>query len=597
MLLSAFGPEPGGPEGSDLTVSAAAGLLHLSGTPADPAGRPAALSPHQADALAGSFAALQAAAQALSGASGGVTALRKLECLAIASSWAAMQWLYAGEIPSRLGRSAYQPCGVFEARDGPVYAIVVTQDQWERLVRAMGEPEWARWEVFAEPQGRLDAADVLRERFAGWVAGRTREEFLGLALRHRLPFALANTPAQAAALQRRLSGEAGHARWLYRTTPGPEAPPPPPPPAARDPRRPLAGTLVLDLSTVWAAPYAAQLLAQLGARVIKVESRRRPDGARPLRVYLDPHAGGRDDLDRSGGFREVNRGKESAELDLTAPGGRARLHRLAARADVLLSNLTPGADRARRLGLDEAALRKHNPRLVIGRLSAYDPGSRLAGMTGYGYGMLLMGGYGHAGPDRPWTDRGAAYPDPLAALALALGVVDALAGRDRGGRGALVESTLFGVSAALMREFGTPGAPAPAFEGCLPCAHGEWIAVTCRAPADLGALAAVLAADADGGGEREAALAARSAAWDAQSLQAALRQRGVVAERVLDARELVRGGRLADQLRVPEGETHLHFASPWVLDGERLDVPGRAPRLGEHTARVLAELADGGGAA
>ena len=107
----------------------------------------------------------------------------------------------------------------------------------------------------------------------------------------------------------------------------------------------------------------------------------------------------------------------------------------------------------------------------------------------------------------------------------------------------------------------------------------------------------MLAADADGGGEREAALAARSAAWDAQSLQAALRQRGVVAERVLDARELVRGGRLADQLRVPEGETHLHFASPWVLDGERLDVPGRAPRLGEHTARVLAELADGGRAA
>ena len=105
--------------------------------------------------------------QALSGASGGVTALRKLECLAIASSWAAMQWLYAGEIPSRLGRSAYQPCGVFEARDGPVYAIVVTQDQWERLVRAMGEPEWARWEVFAEPQGRLDAADVLRERSPG----------------------------------------------------------------------------------------------------------------------------------------------------------------------------------------------------------------------------------------------------------------------------------------------------------------------------------------------------------------------------------------------------------------------------------------------
>ena len=324
--------------------------------------------------------------------------------------------------------------------------------------------------------------------------------------------------------------------------------------------------------------------------MIKVESRRRLDDVRPIMTYFDPHAEGEADWDRSGGFREVNRGKESVVLDLTTEEGRALLHRLVAQADVLLSNLTPGADRARRLGLHEDELWATNPRLVIGRLSAYQPGSQLEGMTGYGYGMLLMCGFGYAGPDRPWSDRSIAYPDPVCAAALALGLLRALEERDRSGRGALIESSLFGVSAALMREFENRE-PQAAYEGCLPCAHEEWIAVSCPDAPSLDALAEVLGAALDGH-ETEAALASRSRVWEAQSLRVALRQRGVIAERVLDAREMVRAGELTSggQLHIPEGETHLHFASPWVLDGERVDVRGRAPRLGEHTAAVFAEL-------
>ena len=601
MLLSSFGREPGARRGSDLTVSAAAGLLHVTGTPSDEEQRPAVLSPHQADALAGSFAALWVGAQALAGATSGVTELTKLECLAIATSWAAIQWLYAGVAPSRLGLSVYQPSGVFEVKDGHVYTIIVRDEQWERLVGAMGDPEWARWEIFGSQPGRFDGADVLGPRVAAWLAEHTREEILDLSLRHRLPFALANRPEAAAALQEQLDGEPDHAQWLYRTTPAPQTDAPPREAAearadrtARDLRRPLAGMLVVDVSTVWATPYVGQLLGQLGARVIKIESRRRLDDVRPIMTYFDPHAEGEADWDRSGGFREVNRGKEGVTLDLTTAEGRALLHRLVAQADVLLSNLTPGADRARRLGLHEDELWATNPRLVIGRLSAYQPGSQLEGMTGYGYGMLLMCGFGYAGPDRPWSDRSVAYPDPLCAAALALGLLRALEDRDRSGRGALIESTLFGVSAALMREFGPDRAPETAYEGCLPCAHEEWIAVTCPDAPSLDALASVLAVTLEGGdrGEIEAALASRSRVWDAQSLQIALRQRGVIAERVLDAREVVRAGELTagGQLHIPEGETHLHFASPWVLDGKRIDVRGRSPWLGEHTAAVFAEL-------
>ena len=600
MLLSSFGREPGARRGSDLTVSAAAGLLHVTGTPSDEEQRPAVLSPQQADALAGSFAALWIGAQALAGATSGVTELTKLECLAIATSWAAIQWLYAGVAPSRLGLSVYQPSGVFEAKDGPVYTIIVRDEQWERLVEAMGDPEWARWEIFGSQPGRFDGADVLRPRIAEWLAQYTREEILDLSLHHRLPFALANRPEQAAALQEQLDGEPDHAQWLYRTTLAPQTDAPPREAAearagrtARDLRRPLADMLVVDVSTVWATPYAGQLLAQLGARVIKVESRRRLDDVRPITTYLDPHAEGEADWDRSGGFREVNRGKESVVLDLTTAEGRALLHRLVAQADVLLSNLTPGGDRARRLGLHEDELWATNPQLVIGRLSAYQPGSQLEGMTGYGYGMLLMCGFGYAGPDRPWSDRSIAYPDPVCAAALALGLLRALEERDRSGRGALIESSLFGVSAALMREFENREAQT-AYEGCLPCTHEEWIAVSCPDAPSLDALAGVLAVTLDGvePGEIEAALASRSRVWDAQSLPIALRQRGVVAERMLDAQGMVRSGELtaSGQLHIPEGETHLHFASPWVLDGERIDVRGRSPWLGEHTAPVFAEL-------
>ncbi|MXW24297.1 MAG: hypothetical protein F4Z96_06600, partial [Chloroflexi bacterium] len=416
VLLSSFGRQPGARPGSDLTVSAAAGLLHVTGTPSDPDQRPAVLSPQQADALAGSFAALWIGALALSGATSGVTELTKLECLAIATSWAAVQWLYTGVAPSRLGVSVYQPSRVFEAKDGPVYTIIVRDEQWARLRQAMGEPEWAGWEIFGSQQGRLDGVELLAPRIAEWLAQHTREEILDLSLRHRLPFALANRPDEAAALQEQLDGEPDHARWLYRTTPAPPGDAPPREAlearTARDPQRPLAGILVIDVSSVWATPYVGQLLGQLGARVIKVESRRRLDDVRPIMTYLDPHAEGETDWDRSGGFREVNRGKESVLLDLTTAEGRTLLHRLVARADVLLSNLTPGAERARRLGLHENQLWAANPGLVIGRLSAYQPGSQLEGMTGYGYGMLLMCGFGYAGPARPWRARSIAYPAP-----------------------------------------------------------------------------------------------------------------------------------------------------------------------------------------
>ena len=80
------------------------------------------------------------------------------------------------------------------------------------------------------------------------------------------------------------------------------------------------------------------------------------------------------------------------------------------------------------------ALWEANPRLVIGRLSAYQPQSRLAGLVGFGYAMLLACGFGYQGEGEPWIDRSIAYPDPQAGFVLAFAMIDALQRRERSGR-------------------------------------------------------------------------------------------------------------------------------------------------------------------
>ena len=256
--------------------------------------------------------------------------------------------------------------------------------------------------------------------------------------------------------------------------------------------------------------------------------------------------------------------------------------------------------------------------MIIGRLSAYHPDSRLAGLVGFGYAMLLACGFGHQGEGEPWIDRSIAYPDPQAGFVLAFAMIDALQQRERSGRGALIEVDLFGPSAALHRYLGSDypprdGVPAqldptrgfelpvPVFSECLPCLHDEWVAVTCASPEEVERLTDALGADGPAAGETPRELARRLGAVslqrEAQQLETLLRDRGLAAQRVLDMRQLVREAGLTSAahassglFRVPEGERHIHAASPWVLDGERYDSKRRAPRLGEHTAAVLGEL-------
>ncbi|MYE46836.1 MAG: hypothetical protein F4X25_08845 [Chloroflexi bacterium] len=619
VVISAFGRGPDAPRGGTLTVSAASGVLHLTGASGDPEGRPLLLHDRQTETIAGSYAAIALLLAASRSRPGHLIELTKHECFSICSAGEVVKWTYAGLSPTRLGSALFQPMEVMSASDGDLFVLCTSEEQWQRLMREMGDPEWASWEIFAHRGLRGENWDVLEPRLAEWMATRSCDELMDLALRERLPFAFALAPRGVEELEEEMSGSADVRDWLYRSTPSPQsAPPAPGSPGARaaDLARPLEGVTVLDLSTVWATPLSTAQLAHFGARVIKVESQYRLDHTRSRIGELSLPDAHLPEWDRKGSFRETNQGKESATVNLGTAEGQRLLLDLAGQADVIVSNFTPGV--AERLGLSAEALWEANPGLIIGRLSAYHPDSHLSRLVGFGYAMLLACGFGYQGEGEPWIDRSIAYPDPQAGFVLAFAMVDALQRRERSGRGALIEVDLFGPSAAMHRYLGrsyppSEGAPrpldaargfelaAPAFSECLPCRHEEWVAVVCESGEEVARLASVLGADGPAAGESPRELARRlgqvSVQREAQQLEALLRDRGLAAQRVLDLRQLVREAGLTSAahassglFRVPEGERHIHAASPWVLDGERYDSNRRAPRLGEHTPAVLADL-------
>jgi len=203
----------------------------------------------------------------------------------------------------------------------------------------------------------------------------------------------------------------------------------------------LRDVLVLDLSRVLAGPYCTQLLADLGARVIKVEAPRGDD----TRGWGPPFAG-----DQSGYFLSVNRGKESLAVDLKRPEGRAIVQRLAARADVLVENFKVG-DLAR-YGLDPASLAGANPALIYASITGYGAQGPRAAEPGYDAalqaitGLMAMTGEAEGGP----VKLGVAWIDVLTGLHAAVGVLAALHERARTGRGRHLELSLFEVGLASM---------------------------------------------------------------------------------------------------------------------------------------------------
>ncbi len=215
-----------------------------------------------------------------------------------------------------------------------------------------------------------------------------------------------------------------------------------------DPQQPpLTGIKVLDLSRVLAGPWATQLMADLGAEVIKVE---RPGVGDDTRAWGPPWFTGPDGAREAAYFACANRGKRSVALDLATAEGAAQVKSLALEADVVVENFKPGA--LARHGLDADSLMQLNPRLIYCTVSGFGAEGPYADRPGYDFiiqamgGLMSVTGAADAGP----TKAGVALVDIMSGLYACNGVLAALQRRQRTGVGGLVEVALFDVQVATL---------------------------------------------------------------------------------------------------------------------------------------------------
>lgn len=205
---------------------------------------------------------------------------------------------------------------------------------------------------------------------------------------------------------------------------------------------PLDGTIVLDFTRVMSGPYCTMLLADMGARVIKIEHPVRGDDTR---AWGPPFVGG-----ESAYFLSVNRNKESLALDLGARGAREILDPLLGRADVVVENFRPGA--MARLGLGYQRLADAHPRLIYCSISGFGQTGPRAGEGGYDAVIQAEGGLMSVtgDPEGPPFRLGVPVADLAAGMFAVQGILLALLTRVRTGRGQHVDVGMLDATAALL---------------------------------------------------------------------------------------------------------------------------------------------------
>ncbi|HKO09277.1 MAG TPA: CoA transferase [Alphaproteobacteria bacterium] len=361
---------------------------------------------------------------------------------------------------------------------------------------------------------------------------------------------------------------------------------------------PLSGCRVLDLGIITAGAATSALLADLGAEVVKVES---PSYRDPFRNWS---ADGPQPRDGPPFFRFTNRNKRAISLDLKRPQGRALFLRLAAESDVVLENFRRGV--MARLGIDYAALRAVNPRIILASISSQGEAGPDANYVSFGSTLDAMGGLawltGYADGGPVVSGRDINYPDQVVAIFAAGMVVTAWLARAKTGAGAHLDLSQRELTSFLVGEAFVAGdvtaprngnAQAPfALQDCFRVAGGDWLAVTV-APEELSALRTLIG---DGGKAASAVeLGTALARWLGErplaAATAALASAGIAAAPVLDGKQaLEERGRL---WRIAIAETAAGVAVkgfPFQLERAPLAIEREAPAIGADTAQVLARL-------
>jgi formyl-CoA transferase len=214
--------------------------------------------------------------------------------------------------------------------------------------------------------------------------------------------------------------------------------------------RPLDGIKVLDLSRVLAGPWCTQLLADLGAEVIKIE---RPGAGDDTRHWGPPWHG-EGDSRVAAYFLSCNRGKKSAAIDFAKPEGAALVRKLAADADVVVENFRVGG--LAKFGLDAGALRASNPRLVYASITGFGQDGPYADRAGYDFiiqgmgGMMSITGLPDGEPGGGPMRAGVAVADLFTGMYACVAILAALYRREKKGQGAHLDHALFDTQLAML---------------------------------------------------------------------------------------------------------------------------------------------------
>jgi crotonobetainyl-CoA:carnitine CoA-transferase CaiB-like acyl-CoA transferase len=207
--------------------------------------------------------------------------------------------------------------------------------------------------------------------------------------------------------------------------------------------KPLAGLRVIELARILAGPWAGQLLADLGAEVVKVE---RPGSGDDTRAWGPPFASD----GAAAYFHGCNRGKQSVAIDLKSEGGQAQVRALAAEADVLIENFKVGG--LAKYGLDYESLAAINPRLVYCSITGFGQDGPYADRPGYDFLIQGMGGIMDltGTPEGEPQKIGVAFADVFTGVYASTAILAALRGRETSGKGCWIDMALLDTQVAVL---------------------------------------------------------------------------------------------------------------------------------------------------
>lgn len=387
---------------------------------------------------------------------------------------------------------------------------------------------------------------------------------------------------------------------------------------------PLSHVKVLDLSRILAAPWASQILADLGAEVIKVE---RPGVGDDTRSWGPPFLkdGQGQPTKEAGYYLAVNRGKRSITVSLDKPEGQEIVKELAKRADIVLENYKAGT--LARYGLDEASLRKVNPRLIYCSVTGFGQTGPRRDQPAYDFLIQAMGGLMSVTGEKDGKPGGGPQKvgvpivDLMTGMYTAVSVLAALARRNETGVGGYVDIAMLDVQVATLANQAmnylvsgkVPQRNGNAHPNIQPqdvysCADGDVILVVGN-DGQFAKLCHVFGKDAWASDERfatnaqrvrnivelSALLRAEFAQRSREELIAALDAAGVPCGPINSVAEVfeepqVRERQMLRQVPHPAGVDVPLVASPMRFDGEALPIRSAPPLLGEHSQSILEEL-------